>query len=149
MAYILSIETSTAVCSVALHENARLISLLEVHQEYSHASKLGVLVKEVINISGVEIGKVGAVAVSAGPGSYTGLRIGTSLAKGLCYSLGIPLLAVSTLTVLATKLFNTNTTDAFLCPMIDARRMEVYCQIHLNFFRNAALRKILFTIWIF
>jgi len=129
MALLLSIETSTSVCSVALHDNSKLISVMEIHQEYSHASKLGLLIKEVMNLSGVKIEKIGAVAISSGPGSYTGLRIGTSLAKGLCYALNIPLVAVPTLRVLATKFANVNTADALLCPMIDARRMEVYCQL--------------------
>jgi tRNA threonylcarbamoyladenosine biosynthesis protein TsaB len=129
MAIVLSIETSTSVCSVALHENGRLISVMEIHREYSHASKLGSLVQEVVNLAGIKLDKIGVVAVSSGPGSYTGLRIGTSLAKGLCYALDVPLVAVSTMRVLATKLAQTNAADVFLCPMIDARRMEVYCQL--------------------
>src|SRR5688572_23432106 len=129
MSLILSIETSTAVCSVALHENGRLLAVMEVHQEYSHASKLGILVSELMNISETKIDKINAIAVSSGPGSYTGLRIGTSLAKGLCYSLDIPLVAVPTLEVLAAVVSPFHRVDSFLCPMIDARRMEVYCQL--------------------
>jgi tRNA threonylcarbamoyladenosine biosynthesis protein TsaB len=129
MAIILSIETSTAVCSVALHENGRLLAVMEVHQEYSHASKLGILVNELMNVSGIKMDKINAIAVSSGPGSYTGLRIGTSLAKGLCYSLDIPLVAVPTLTILACGVSSLHRVDSFLCPMIDARRMEVYCQL--------------------
>ena len=129
MALILSIETSTAVCSVALHENGRLLTVMEVHQEYSHASKLGILVSELMNISEVKIDKIKAIAVSSGPGSYTGLRIGTSLAKGLCYALDIPLVAVPTLKILAASVSPLYQVDSFLCPMIDARRMEVYCQL--------------------
>src|SRR5688572_1372354 len=129
MALILSIETSTAVCSVALHENGILLAVMEVHQEYSHASKLGPLVNELMNACGIKKDKINAVAVSSGPGSYTGLRIGTSLAKGLCYVLDIPLVAVPTLKVLASVVSATNIADNFLCPMIDARRMEVYCQL--------------------
>jgi tRNA threonylcarbamoyladenosine biosynthesis protein TsaB len=129
MALILSIETSTSVCSVALHENSRLIAVIEIHQEYSHASKLGVLVKEVMRLSEIKVDRINAVALSSGPGSYTGLRIGTSLAKGLCYSLDIPLITVPTLQILAAKVSGMQTSDAFLCPMIDARRMEVYCQL--------------------
>jgi tRNA threonylcarbamoyladenosine biosynthesis protein TsaB len=129
MALILSIETSTSVCSVGLHDNGGLLAVTEIHQEYSHASKLGTLVQEVMNLAGIKMEKIDAVAISSGPGSYTGLRIGTSLAKGLCYALEIPLIAVSSLLVLATKVRNVNTSDAFLCPMIDARRMEVYCQL--------------------
>jgi tRNA threonylcarbamoyladenosine biosynthesis protein TsaB len=129
MALILSIETSTAVCSVALHENGRLLTVMEVHQEYSHASKLGTLVNELMKISEIKINTINGIAVSSGPGSYTGLRIGTSLAKGLCYSLDIPLVAVPTLKILAAGVSPLHREDIFLCPMIDARRMEVYCQV--------------------
>ena len=129
MALILSIETSTAVCSVALHEKGTLLSVMELHQEYSHASKLAPLVNELFRVSDVKLEKVNAIAVSAGPGSYTGLRIGTSLAKGLCYALDIPLVAVPTLKVLAAGVTKFQFGDSFLCPMIDARRMEVYCQL--------------------
>jgi tRNA threonylcarbamoyladenosine biosynthesis protein TsaB len=129
MALILSIETSTAVCSAALHENGRPLAVMEVHQEYSHASKLGTLVSELMKVSEVSKEQIKAVAVSSGPGSYTGLRIGTSLAKGLCYALDVPLVAVPTLTILASAVANANIADNFLCPMLDARRMEVYCQL--------------------
>jgi len=129
MALILSIETSTAVCSVALHENGKLLAVMELYQEYSHASKLGPLVNELIRVSDVKLEKVNAIAVSAGPGSYTGLRIGTSLAKGLCYALNIPLVSVPTLKVLAAAVSTRHLAVGFLCPMIDARRMEVYCQM--------------------
>ena len=129
MALILSMETSTAVCSVALHDNGRLVALMEVHQEYSHASKLATLVSELMRVAEIKIDKIGAIAVSSGPGSYTGLRIGTSLAKGLCYSLDIPLVAIPTLKILARAVSNISSADAFLCPLIDARRMEVYCQL--------------------
>jgi tRNA threonylcarbamoyladenosine biosynthesis protein TsaB len=129
MAIILSLESSTSVCSVALHHDGRLLSTLEVHKEFSHASKLAILVQEVAKLADVRIGDIAAVAVSAGPGSYTGLRIGTSLAKGLCYALDVPLIAVPTLKIMARMVCRINTADAFLCPMIDARRMEVYCQL--------------------
>jgi tRNA threonylcarbamoyladenosine biosynthesis protein TsaB len=102
---------------------------MEIHQEYAHASKLAVLIKEMMNITGSKLDKISAVAVSAGPGSYTGLRIGTSLAKGLCYALDVPLVSVPTLHVLAAQVKAISISDAFLCPMIDARRMEVYCQL--------------------
>jgi tRNA threonylcarbamoyladenosine biosynthesis protein TsaB len=129
MAVILSIETSTAPCSVALHDNQNIIAVAEVHKEYSHASKLALLVQQVIMLADVKMSQINAVAVSSGPGSYTGLRIGTSLAKGLCYALGIPLLSVPTLQIMAYRVSQMNIADAFLCPMIDARRMEVYCQV--------------------
>jgi tRNA threonylcarbamoyladenosine biosynthesis protein TsaB len=128
MAILLSIETSTSVCSVALHENGKLVATLELHRENSHASKLAALVDDVFKVAGVRMNEISAVGVSAGPGSYTGLRIGTSLAKGLCYALDIPLISVPTLHVMAAAVSGRVTKDALLCPMIDARRMEVYCQ---------------------
>jgi tRNA threonylcarbamoyladenosine biosynthesis protein TsaB len=130
MAAILSIETSTSVCSVALHRDGKLVASLEVHLEYSHSSKLAVLVQQVMRLGEIGMSQLSAIALSAGPGSYTGLRIGTSLAKGLCYALDVPLIAVPTLQVMATTVGRTNIEDAFFCPMIDARRMEVYCQIY-------------------
>lgn len=130
MALILSIETSGDNCSVAIHEKNTLLSLVQIREPRSHASKLGVLLEEVIRSSGISKSQLGAIAVSAGPGSYTGLRIGTSAAKGLCFGLNIPLIAVNTLDVLiyqAKKISENN--SQLLCPMIDARRMEVYCKI--------------------
>ena len=126
---ILSIETSTGPCSVALHDSQNIIAVTEVHKEYSHASKLAPVVKDVIKLADVKMSQIDAVAVSSGPGSYTGLRIGTSLAKGICYALDIPLISVPTLQIMAYRVSQMNTVDAFLCPMIDARRMEVYSQI--------------------
>src|SRR6476620_9564121 len=128
MSLILSLETSAKVCSVAIHDGGKLIATSEIHIEQSHASKLAVLIEEVKNKAGIEFRQLNAVAISGGPGSYTGLRIGTSTAKGLCYSLDIPLLAVSTLHVLAyeaTKVLP-DVETMLLCPMLDARRMEVY-----------------------
>lgn len=129
MSLILSIETSTSVCSVALHQEGRLSATSEVHKDQSHASKLAPLIDEVLKMSGHLPGDLQAVAISSGPGSYTGLRIGTSTAKGLCYSLNIPLIAVDTLSLMAAQVNSVNLSNAMLCPMIDARRMEVYCTI--------------------
>jgi tRNA threonylcarbamoyladenosine biosynthesis protein TsaB len=129
MAIILSIETSTPVCSVALHREAKLMTALEIHQEYSHASKLAILVAEVVKLSDIKMDQIDGIALSSGPGSYTGLRIGTSLAKGLCYALDIPLIAIPTLQSMATAVHAFYPDEVFFCPMIDARRMEVYCQI--------------------
>jgi len=129
MALVLSIETSTSVCSVALHQTGKLVATLEIYQDFSHASKLGLLVDDVIKLADIKIRDIGAIAVSSGPGSYTGLRIGTSLAKGLCYAWDVPLISVPTLQMMAAYVGSFNTADAFLCPMIDARRMEVYCQL--------------------
>ena len=129
MAIILSIETSTTVCSAAIHDGGKLIAGAEVHLEYSHASKLAKLIDEVRTLADIKTKQIEAVAISSGPGSYTGLRIGTSLAKGLCYALSIPLITINTLELLAYKVRNFTLSDSFFCPMIDARRMEVYCQV--------------------
>jgi tRNA threonylcarbamoyladenosine biosynthesis protein TsaB len=129
MSLILSLETSAKVCSVALHENEKLITTSEIHIEQSHASKLAVLMDEVKTKAGIELKQVQAVAVSSGPGSYTGLRIGTSTAKGLCYALNIPLISVGSLELLAFQMKEENPQASLLCPMIDARRMEVYCLV--------------------
>src|SRR6478609_5772251 len=132
MSLILSLETSTTVCSVAIHRGQNLLASAEVHIEQSHASKLAVLIDDVRKLSGIELKELSAIAISSGPGSYTGLRIGTSTAKGLCYALGIPLISINTLEVLAHQMSEVNVGKAFLCPMIDARRMEVYCLLMDN-----------------
>jgi len=129
MVRILSLETSTTVCSVALHEDGKLITIAEVHLGYSHGSKLATLIDQVMKAGDTELKDLHAVAVSSGPGSYTGLRIGTSTAKGLCYALSIPLIAIGSLELLAEQVNKSNVTKAWLCPMIDARRMEVYCLV--------------------
>lgn len=129
MSVLLSLETSTDVCSVAVHDDGKLLAIAEVHMGQAHASKLPSLVKEVIAMSNVSMKALGAIAVSAGPGSYTGLRIGTSTAKGLCYALAIPLVSVGTLDVMASSMKGAALDDVLFCPMIDARRMEVYCAL--------------------
>jgi tRNA threonylcarbamoyladenosine biosynthesis protein TsaB len=129
MSLILSLETSAKVCSVAIHDDTKLVATSEIHIEQSHASKLAVLIEEVKNKAGIELSKLAAVAISSGPGSYTGLRIGTSTAKGLCYSLNIPLISIGSLELLAFQMKEYNLHQAYLCPMIDARRMEVYCLV--------------------
>jgi tRNA threonylcarbamoyladenosine biosynthesis protein TsaB len=129
MAAILSLETSTNVCSVALHHQGKLIASSEIHIEQSHASKLALLIDDLKRSCEFPLNKLNAVAISAGPGSYTGLRIGTSTAKGLCYALDLPLIAINTLDLLAFQVSKYNFTENLLVPMIDARRMEVYCQI--------------------
>src|SRR6187549_340249 len=101
MPLILSLETSTTVCSVAIHRGQHLLASAEVHIEQSHASKLAILIDEVKKLAGIELNELKAIAISSGPGSYTGLRIGTSTAKGLCYALGIPLIPLSTLKIIA------------------------------------------------
>ena len=127
MPLILSLETSTTVCSVAIHRGQDLLASAEVHIEQSHASKLAILIDEVKKLAGIELKELSAIAISSGPGSYTGLRIGTSTAKGLCYALNIPLISINTLEVLAYQMSSLNFNNSLLCPMIDARRMEVYC----------------------
>jgi tRNA threonylcarbamoyladenosine biosynthesis protein TsaB len=129
MSLILSVETSTPVCSAALHLQGDLLAHFELHEAQSHAGKLALLVESVLKITGKLITDVDAVAVSSGPGSYTGLRIGTSTAKGICYAINVPLLSCNSLEVMATSVPKANFTGALFCPMLDARRMEVYCML--------------------
>ena len=125
MSKILLIETATSVCSVALAEEGRVVARRESDVPNAHSTQLPLFVKELID--GV---KLDAVCVSAGPGSYTGLRIGVSSAKGLCYGLGIPLLSVPTLLGMACHYYRQHPDyRGLVCPMIDARRMECYTMI--------------------
>lgn len=127
MAYILNIETSTKNCSVALAKNGEIIVCREIAEMgYSHAEKLHVFIEEILIEANLKFSDLKAVAVSQGPGSYTGLRIGVSAAKGLCYALEIPFIAVDTLEILASQL---TIEEGVIVPMIDARRMEVYSAI--------------------
>jgi tRNA threonylcarbamoyladenosine biosynthesis protein TsaB len=131
---ILNIETATGVCSVALARNGRLIGMKESAAKNSHSSVLTVFMEEVIREAGIALSDLDAVAVSEGPGSYTGLRIGVAAAKGLCYALDKPLIGMSTLLTMATGMSGSPARDGehglLFCPMIDARRMEVYCAIY-------------------
>jgi len=128
MAYILNIETSTTNCSVALSENGVVVGLKEDNSlEYSHAERLHVYIDEVLKIAKVSKDQLEAIAISKGPGSYTGLRIGVSAAKGLCYALSLPLISVPTLEALAHQVENPKGT---IVAMLDARRMEVYSAIY-------------------
>ncbi|MBF4472185.1 MULTISPECIES: tRNA (adenosine(37)-N6)-threonylcarbamoyltransferase complex dimerization subunit type 1 TsaB [Flavobacterium] len=127
MSYILNIETATKNCSVALAKNGETILCKEIAEEgYSHAERLHVFIEEIISEAGIQFKDLAAIAVSQGPGSYTGLRIGVSAAKGLCYALNIPLIAVDTLQALASKV---KISEGLIVPMIDARRMEVYSAV--------------------
>ena len=127
MNYILNIETATKNCSVALAKEGQTILCKEIAEEgYSHAEQLHVFIETTLQEAGIRFQDLDAVAVSQGPGSYTGLRIGVSAAKGLCYTLNIPLIAIDTLQVLASQ---AKVTDGLIIPMIDARRMEVYSAI--------------------
>ncbi|MGV3705236.1 MAG: tRNA (adenosine(37)-N6)-threonylcarbamoyltransferase complex dimerization subunit type 1 TsaB [Arcticibacter sp.] len=131
MALILQIETSTISCSVALSENGKTIAVKEATERNIHASSITPFIQEVMKDAGKEMSQLDAVAVSKGPGSYTGLRIGVSTAKGLCYALDIPLIGIDTLKVMASNTkINTGNSNSFFCPMIDARRMEVYTAVY-------------------
>ncbi|UOQ75836.1 tRNA (adenosine(37)-N6)-threonylcarbamoyltransferase complex dimerization subunit type 1 TsaB [Hymenobacter sp. 5516J-16] len=131
---LLSLETSSPVCSVALHRVAdgTLVGQSELRLEKSHSSHLSVLVNQLLENTLHTLQDVAAVAVSDGPGSYTGLRIGAAAAKGLCYALDIPLLAVSTLQSLAHQVatYTAQPEQYLYCPMLDARRMEVYTALY-------------------
>jgi tRNA threonylcarbamoyladenosine biosynthesis protein TsaB len=126
MAKILSIETSTAVCSVAIHDSGRLISLKELKEDGAHSEKLIGLIDSVLKDSCLDYLSLDAIAVSQGPGSYTGLRIGVSTAKGLSYALSKPLLGINTLQAIA--LHRNYLEGEIGIAVLDARRMEVYCQ---------------------
>lgn len=125
---ILCIETATNTCSVALCDSHGMLGIKESTEERSHASMLTVFIRELMAEQSIDASQLNAVAISLGPGSYTGLRIGVSVAKGMAYALNIPVVAVNTLESMywsVKDLPSANTTDLF-CPMIDARRLEVY-----------------------
>jgi len=124
MSYILNIETATKNCSISIAKQGETLLCKEMaEQGYSHAEKLHVFIAEALQELQIDFSDLSAIAVSQGPGSYTGLRIGVSAAKGLCYALDIPLIAIDTLEVLAAQL---SVSEGLIIPMIDARRMEVY-----------------------
>jgi len=133
MSCILHIETSTSVCSVAVSEDSQVIFQQEDHSGPNHAERLGSMVDEALSFTDNHAIPFDAVAVSCGPGSYTGLRIGVSMAKGICYGRSLKLIAVPTLELLCVPVLLRETIkddDALLCPMIDARRMEVFAGIY-------------------
>ncbi len=130
MALILCIETATEICSVALGENEKLLVLKEKIEGYRHASQLTLLIQECLAEAGKYLSDLDAVAVSNGPGSYTGLRIGVSTAKGICYGQNVPLISVGTLESLAVGAQMLFPEASYFIPMIDARRMEVYTAIY-------------------
>ncbi len=128
--YIVNIETSTKVCGVSISLDGELLDSKESCEGNSHAANLAPFIDTLLKRNNIQYSELSAIAVSKGPGSYTGLRIGTSTAKGLCYSLNIPLIAINTLESMAAhakKLFSNEFTGIFR-PMIDARRMEIYSQ---------------------
>lgn len=132
MSTILHIETSTEVCSVAVSEDSHVIFHQEDHSGPNHAERLGTMVDEALSFTDNHAIPFDAVAVSCGPGSYTGLRIGVSMAKGICYGRNLKLIAVPTLELLCVPVLlrEIPEEDALLCPMLDARRMEVYAGIY-------------------
>ena len=124
MAYILCIETTTTNCSLSIANEGKTIALIEENrQNYSHSENLHDFISKALDIAKISKSQLDAIAVSRGPGSYTGLRIGVSAAKGLCFALDIPLISVDTLQAFA---FQVNEDCRFIIPMLDARRMEVY-----------------------
>lgn len=124
--YILHLETATKVCSVGLSLNGKLIGLKEIEEDgYSHGENLNCFIEDVLLETSIKIKDLSAISLASGPGSYTGLRIGAATAKGLCYALEIPLIAIDALTCLA-EMAKEKHPAGTLCPLIDARRMEVY-----------------------
>lgn len=133
MPLILCLETATKSCSVSLGQNGKVLSLKEsLDEKYSHSENLTLYIEDVCKDAKVSLRDIDAIAVSKGPGSYTGLRIGVSTAKGLCYALDKPLIAINTLEAMAVgQISNLQSPISNLfCPMIDARRMEVYCALY-------------------
>lgn len=132
--YILQIETATQVCSAALSANGETVAFIDVDEPNVHASQLTLLVDELLQKTGLGFGDLAAVAVSRGPGSYTGLRIGVSTAKGLCYAADLPLIGIDTLAGMAAGFVAASGgspgVNTLICPMIDARRMEVYAAVY-------------------
>lgn len=131
MSLILSIETSSQKCSVALHDQGSLIAASQSEEESAHAKKLTLLIEEVVKKAATKLSSLVGIAISIGPGSYTGLRIGLATAKGLCFGLDKPLIAVPTLKILAARHAD-STEHQILIPVMDARRMEVYAAVYTN-----------------
>ena len=130
MALLLAIETTTKNCSVALFQDVNLLHLCELNfAEYSHSENLTLLIEQTVKKANIFLKDIDAIVLSKGPGSYTGLRIGTATAKGLCYALDIPLVSLSTLKSMAFGMLSEGD-YSFYCPMIDARRMEVFAAIY-------------------
>lgn len=131
MITILSIETATSICSVAIHQNGKIKASSDLFSEKSHSGALAILIEQLLAHCDLDFKDLNAIAVSSGPGSYTGLRIGLSTAKGLCFALNIPLISVSSLDSMTYQVMSfapTNNKTLFV-PMLDARRMEVFYKI--------------------
>ncbi len=129
MERIILIETSTGLCSTAIAEEGRIVCYRESAANRAHASLTAVFIDEMLRERGCTLKECSAVCISEGPGSYTGLRVGVSTAKGLCFGADIPLLSVGTLEVLVNQALQTHTHLKYIVPMIDARRMEVYTAV--------------------
>ncbi|HMR43838.1 MAG TPA: tRNA (adenosine(37)-N6)-threonylcarbamoyltransferase complex dimerization subunit type 1 TsaB [Saprospiraceae bacterium] len=129
MPLILNIESATDVCSVCISDGLQVLALEEATEPYRHSEKLTVLIQNCLSRTGLDLKKMDAIALSNGPGSYTSLRVGSSVAKGICYALGLPLIAVDTLKSLAFAAAAAYPNADFYCAMIDARRMEVYTSL--------------------
>ena len=145
MSRILCVDTSSFICSVSVFENLSLISFNSTEVEKSHSKLLIQLIDQSLKDANIKINELDAFAVSMGPGSYTGLRIGVSTIKGLCYSLEKPLISINTLEILSKSAFNhiNDHNDFFICPMIDARRMEVFTKMLDNDFNEVEKDKAL------
>ncbi len=134
MGLILNIDTSTEVCSVSLAKNGEILANKEDHSGNNHSKLLSVFIDTVFSDAGLQMHEIDAVSISKGPGSYTGLRIGTAMAKGICFGLGKPLIVIGTLQSMALGFINHNKNllngKELFCPMIDARRMEVYTAVY-------------------
>lgn len=129
---LVSIDTSTKGCSVAVHQNGEVLASYDLHTQRSSSALLTTLIQNAVDHAGYTLTEVDAFAIAKGPGSYTGLRVGVSTAKGLCYALDKPLLAINTLEAMALQVVDFYNSDTLLCPMLDARRMEVYCTVYDN-----------------
>lgn len=141
MALILNIETSTTLCSVSVAENGKILKFQEADEGYTHAENLHVFIDKVLKEAGISPRDLNAIAVGSGPGSYTGLRIGVSAAKGLAYALKIPLISVNTLQTMANVAIKESAGKEMYCAMLDARRMEVFCaffDMNLNFIKETS-----------
>ena len=145
MSRILCVDTSSFICSVSVFKNLSLISYNFTEVEKSHSKFVIQLIDQSLKDANIKINEVDAFAVSMGPGSYTGLRIGVSTIKGLCYSLEKPLISINTLEILSKSALNhiNNSNDFFICPMIDARRMEVFTKMLDNDFNEVEKDKAL------
>jgi len=126
---LLSLDTSIRGCSVAVHADSVLLASYDLHTDRSSSAMLTTLMKSAVENSGFKLADLDAIAVAKGPGSYTGLRVGVSTAKGLCYALDKPLIAVNTLEAMSLQIIPFFPKGTLFCPMIDARRMEVYASV--------------------